>query len=100
MRTACLAGMVLVALALGARALHAQPEPARAPEGGTNLVQRLDQLEKGLNTVSNRLGRATQAATPSNCMEKRLADAERKLAQLERDLDQLNRRVQRLELKK
>ena len=100
MRIVWVTGMVLLSAALSARSLHAQADAPRAPENGTNLVQRLDQVEKGLNTVSNRLGRATQSATPSNCVEKRLTDAERKLAQLERDLEQLTRRVQRLELKK
>ena len=104
-RTLCPALLALVAAA-SAPAQSAEPAgPTPRMEGGaaaqaTSAGNRLDQLEKAVEQLNARMGRATQAPTQLNSVEKRLTDLERKVTQLERETDQLSRRLQRLETKK
>jgi septal ring factor EnvC (AmiA/AmiB activator) len=73
-------------------------EDARAEAA---LKQRLSQMEKTLEQLERRMGRATQTPTTFNTVEKRMEDLQRRLDRLERDWNQrlrkLEDQVQRLE---
>lgn len=84
-------------------ALCAASAPARdAVAPSTNpapaeLQRRLDELEKSVQVLQERLGKQAGIPTPATSVEKRLDDIERKLAALERAVDQSERKAAELE---
>jgi septal ring factor EnvC (AmiA/AmiB activator) len=114
---ACLCGCaahIAVAQAPGGEAVQAVfPDAERAQDEAARrqaqedaraeaaLKQRLAQMEKNIEQLERRMGRATQTPTTFNTLEKRMEDLQRRLDRLERDWNQrlrkLEDQVQRLE---
>ena len=97
------------AAALATFAVTARAQDAGAVSTGVppaEVARRLDEIEKSVQLLQDRLGRQTQAPSPANSvvrrlddLEKQVADLDRALKQAERKLADLERRLKRAEAK-
>lgn len=82
-------------------ASDASPSSVEATEELARIRRELGELQKSVDAMSRRLGRASQAPTTFNTFERRLEDLQRRLDRLERELNtrikKLEDQVQRLE---
>ncbi|MCX7819067.1 MAG: hypothetical protein N2652_07675 [Kiritimatiellae bacterium] len=62
-----------------------------------HIEHAIEMLEKNVRALEVRLGRATQAPSPSHNIERRLQELERRMESIEREVKRLDERLRRLE---
>lgn len=65
---------------------------AKADQHTRVIDQRLNEIEKNINTITKRLGDSYTTPTSFNSVERRISDIEKRLDRMERDLRNASRR--------
>lgn len=77
-----------------------KPQAPAAADDGRDVERRIETIEKAMDSVESRLGRATQSPSLSNNIERRLQDLEKRLAALERETKRMDERLRKVESRK
>ena len=65
---------------------------AKAAEHSRVIDQRLNEIEKNINTITKRLGDSFSAPSSFNSVERRIGDIEKRLDRMEREIRSASRR--------
>ena len=65
---------------------------AKAEQHSRVIDQRLNEIEKNINTITKRLGDSYSAPSSFNSVERRIGDIEKRLDRMERELRDASRR--------